>query len=213
VQAGESAPDFNLPALHRDGFVSLGDYRGKSPLLLAIFRGLWCSFCRRQLAQLSGTRQKLQAVGVETLAIVASKLERARLYCRFHPAPVPLATDPELATHRAYGLIKPGLESEFVAIVDTMRISLPEFSEPRPVLEVSDIIHRRYPFEWTDSDREDYERATDQMNGVFLVDSEGIVRWTHVECAEEGAAGVFKFPSDDELLAAARELSGRAEVS
>ncbi len=41
IQPGESAPDFTLPALHQDGVVSLADYRGRSPVLLAIFRGLY----------------------------------------------------------------------------------------------------------------------------------------------------------------------------
>ena len=41
VQPGEPAPDFTLPAAHREGSVSLADYRGRSPLLLALFRGLY----------------------------------------------------------------------------------------------------------------------------------------------------------------------------
>lgn len=41
VQPGEPAPDFTLPAANREGSVSLVDYRGKSPLLLALYRGLY----------------------------------------------------------------------------------------------------------------------------------------------------------------------------
>jgi peroxiredoxin len=41
VQVGEPAPDFTLPAADRDGTVSLGDYRGERPVLLALFRGLY----------------------------------------------------------------------------------------------------------------------------------------------------------------------------
>jgi len=41
VQPGEPAPDFMLPAANREGTVSLADYRGRSPLLLALFRGLY----------------------------------------------------------------------------------------------------------------------------------------------------------------------------
>jgi peroxiredoxin len=39
VQPGAPAPDFTLPATNREGFVSLSEYRGKSPLLLVLFRG------------------------------------------------------------------------------------------------------------------------------------------------------------------------------
>ena len=41
VQAGEPAPDFTLPAAHGQGAVSLSDYRGRSPVLLALFRGVY----------------------------------------------------------------------------------------------------------------------------------------------------------------------------
>ncbi len=41
VQTGEPAPDFTLPAADREGTVSLADYRGRSPVLLALFRGLY----------------------------------------------------------------------------------------------------------------------------------------------------------------------------
>lgn len=41
VAPGEPAPDFTLPAAHGEGAVSLADYRGQSPLLLALFRGLY----------------------------------------------------------------------------------------------------------------------------------------------------------------------------
>jgi peroxiredoxin len=41
VQAGEPAPDFTVPAVNRHGSVSLKDYRGRYPLLLALFRGVY----------------------------------------------------------------------------------------------------------------------------------------------------------------------------
>ena len=41
VGPGEPAPDFTLPAAHGPGSVSLSDYLGKNPVLLALFRGLY----------------------------------------------------------------------------------------------------------------------------------------------------------------------------
>jgi peroxiredoxin len=41
VQPGEQAPDFIVPAVNRSGPLSLNDYRGRSPLLLALFRGVY----------------------------------------------------------------------------------------------------------------------------------------------------------------------------
>ena len=46
---GDPAPDFALPAVNRDGQITLDDYRGRSPVLIGLFRGLHCPFCRRQI--------------------------------------------------------------------------------------------------------------------------------------------------------------------
>jgi peroxiredoxin len=40
VQPGEAAPDFTLAAVEREGTVSLDDYRGRTAVLLALFRWL-----------------------------------------------------------------------------------------------------------------------------------------------------------------------------
>ena len=43
-------------------------------------------------------------MGVETMAVVNTPLERARLYFRYRPTRVLLAADPEAATHRLFGV-------------------------------------------------------------------------------------------------------------
>ena len=100
----EPAPEFTLPAASGEGFVSLAQYRGKSPVYLALFRGLYCSFCRRHVVHLGSTAEKLREMGVQTLGVVATEPERARFYFRFRPSRMPMGADPELATHQAYGL-------------------------------------------------------------------------------------------------------------
>ncbi len=210
LQPGDLAPDFTLPAVQDEGVVSLADYRGKTPVLLAINRGLWCPFCRRYIAHLGTTREQLEPLGVETLAIVATEPERARLYVRYHPTGVPLAADPELVTHRSYGLPKPALTPELIQTAQSLRVNpMGALPAPVPLLEVNDAVNRLDGFQPTETDRADRERqfATGpQLSGQFLVDREGIVRWANIECAKEGLAGAGKFPSDEELLAAARAL-------
>ena len=78
LRSGDPAPAFTLPAVNREGQVSLDDYRGRSPVLVGLFRGLHCPFCRRQVVQLGTTQEKLKAMGVETMAVVNTPLERAR---------------------------------------------------------------------------------------------------------------------------------------
>lgn len=104
LRPGDRAPDVTLPAADRDGVVALTDYRGKQPVLLALYRSLYCPLCRRQMSQLALSVERLERSGVATLAVVATASERARLYYRFRPPRFRVAANPDLRTHRAYGL-------------------------------------------------------------------------------------------------------------
>jgi peroxiredoxin len=214
VSPGERAPDFVLPAVNLDGTVALADYRGKTPVLLAMMRGLYCAFCRRHIAQLSTTRQKLKPLGVEVLAIVAMPPERLRLYYRFRPVGVPVAADPDLATHRAYGVPQPALTPEITqAVVAKYRGLAGELQIPATdPAEIRSVLCQRDGFEPLQSEQQDRrdwsERHGAQLVGQFLVDRQGIVRWANIEGAAEGLGGLEKFPTDEEFLAAAQQLAG-----
>ena len=99
--------------------MSLAQYRGKSPVYLALFRGLYCSFCRRHVVHLGSTAEKLREVGVQTLGVVATDPERARFYFKFRPPRMPMGADPELATHQAYGLPSFPITPEAVDVAQT----------------------------------------------------------------------------------------------
>jgi len=209
ISPGEPAPNFTLPAVGRDGTVSLDDYRGRSPVLLAMFRGLYCPFCRRAIAQLGTATDSLKALGVETLAIVATTPENARLYFRFRPTRAPLAADSELITHRAYGLPHPPVTPELMAAIRQTRINpTGELSEPLPIPEVTPALDKIHGFTPSDRDHKDSERQFPQLKGQFLVDRDGIVRWANIETFKEGLTGLGKFPTEQDMIAAARALKG-----
>ena len=71
VAPGQPAPNFQLPAIDRPETVSLADYRGRSPLFLALMVGLWCPFCRRHIAQMGPIETQLKTLGVETLGYLS----------------------------------------------------------------------------------------------------------------------------------------------
>lgn len=207
LSPGEMAPDFTLPLVDGEGAASLADYRGRSPLFLALFVGLWCPFCRRAIAQMGVTESKLRGLGVESLGVVATAAENARLYVRFRPTRLRLAADPELHTHRAYGVPRPEPTPELMQELGAVRINpTGELPEPRPVTEVAEMLARRDGFAPTATDEADMQRQFPQLKGQFLIDREGIVRWVNIECGAEGLAGMGKFPSEEEILGAARAL-------
>jgi peroxiredoxin len=210
LRPGDRAPDFTLPAVEREGAVSLSDFRGKSPVLLALFRGVYCPFCRRAIAQMGMVGEKLKALGVEALGIVATKPEHARLFFRLRPTRLPLAADQDLITHRAFGLPKPEFTPELKQAFRSVRVN-PSGELPEPLLipEAASALDKLDGFRPTATDREDAERQFPHLvEGQFLVDREGIIRWVNIECAKEGLAGIGKLPTEEELLAAARALPG-----
>jgi peroxiredoxin len=216
VSPGELAPDFVLPAVNLDGIetVSLADYRGRKPVLLAMMRGLYCAFCRRHIAQLGTTRQKLNPLGVEVLAIAGMPPERLRLYYRYRPVGVPVAADPELTTHRAYGVPQPALTPDILQAVASAHLDLArELKIPATDLDgIKSALCDRDGFQPAATelkDRRDWsEKHGGQFTGQFLVDRDGVVRWVNIEGATEGVAGLEKFPTDEEFLVAARRLVG-----
>ena len=208
VQTGEAAPDFTLPAVHQEGSVSLSDYRGRSPLLLAIFRGLYCPFCRRAVAQFGTLSDKLRREGVESLAVVATERDNARLYFKYRPARVPIAADPDLVTHRAFGLPKPVVDQHMMQAIENIKIDpTGELGKPVKLMEAAHELDKVHGYQHTATDARDSEKQGIQFKGQFLLDRDGIVRWANIECASEGPAGFGKFPTDEELLDAVRKLT------
>ena len=60
LQPGERAPDFVLDAITREGKIAIDDFRGQKPVLVGLFRGLHCAFCRRHIAALAQLDAGLQ---------------------------------------------------------------------------------------------------------------------------------------------------------
>jgi peroxiredoxin len=205
LRPGEPAPDFTLRTLNDDRRVSLSDYRGHSSLFLGLFVGLYCPFCRRAIAQMSSSAPKLRAHGIESLGVVATDPENARLYFKFRPTELPLAVDPDLTTHRSYRVPRPELTPELLETMAGVRINpTGELPGPMGMEEASQALNRLDGFVPTTSDGRDFERQFPQMKGQFLIDRDGLIQWSHIDCAKEGPAGFGKYPAYDEMLAAAR---------
>ena len=212
---GDLAPNIVLDAITREGKISLDDYRGRRPILIGLFRGLHCPFCRRHItaqAQLDGA---LREKGVESLTVVNTPIDRARLYFRYHPIPNLLAAaDPERSSHRAFGL--PTLEfteseTEWPRKIGmnpilSMNIEMPELPAPMNRMAASEILNAKDGYEITkDDERMLATGSNGQLFGQFLLDRNGIVRWSFTE-VPEGGRFMFGKPSADEVMSAAQKV-------
>ena len=203
LQPGDQAPNIVLDAISRDGKIALNDFRGRNPLLIGIFRGLHCPFCRRHVAAMAQLKPALREKGVECLAVVITPVERARLYFRYHPAPDLLAaSDPERASHRAFGLREVGRDR-----VMAIRIDLPgELPEPMDVMAMDEFLNKKEEYEITEADQQMMTSDQGQLVGQFLIDQGGIVRWSFTEVLEEGL-NTFRAPNSEELMSAASQVA------
>jgi peroxiredoxin len=215
LQPGDHAPNIVLDAITRDGKISLDDYRGRRPILVGLFRGLHCAFCRRHLTAQAQIDDALREKGVESLAVVNTPIDRAKLYLRYHPIPnLFAAADPERSSHRAFGL--PTLEfteneTEWPrkigmnAILST-NIEMPELPAPMNRMAAGELLNAKDGYEVTkDDERMMAAGGNGQLFGQFLLDRNGIVRWSFTE-VPEGGRHMFGAPSRDEVMTAAQQV-------
>ncbi|MBB4193756.1 peroxiredoxin [Rhizobium aethiopicum] len=217
LQPGNTAPAFELATANFDGTVSLADLSGRA-FLIGFFRGLHCPFCRRQLEQLAGIEPSLSAAGVETVAVINTPVERARLYFRHRPTPVTLLCDPDCRTHRAYGVphaeFLPDGSSErpewpyraTMAQFQAARINpTGEFSEPLQPMEANTVLNAKDRFALDQADHAIFAKHATQLVGHFLVDANGIIAWAQME-ELDGPSSLCIFPTATEIIAAVGEL-------
>lgn len=218
LSPGEAAPAFSLAAANSDGTVSLADLHGR-PFLIGLFRGLHCPFCRRQLRQFSALQPVLREAGVETLAVINTPIERARLYLQFQPTPVTVLCDPECRTHRDFGLPLAGfapadstqepqwpLHTSFEQFAAARINPGGELAEPAQPMKANELLNAKDGFELHDIDRSISESYGTQLVGHFLVDRSGCIAWVEVE-ARDGPDGLGTFPTAERIIAAAREVA------
>ena len=215
ISIGDQAPAFALDAINRQGQVSLDDYRGQSGLFLNLMRGLHCPFCRRHLTQLAKTSADLKETGVETLVVISTSPERANKYLRYRPSPLTIASDPDTAVHRTYGLPKFEVTDEsddWPRALSMASLSTPlpdptgEFSELASIPETVTKLNEKDGYQPEPGEAEiDMNPAGIMLEGRFLIDTDGVVRWVHVE-ARGGPQNFADTPSPREVLEAARHL-------
>ncbi|WP_342238865.1 peroxiredoxin-like family protein [Inquilinus sp. OTU3971] len=216
LQPGDVAPNVVLDAITREGKVAVDDYRGRTPVLIGIFRGLHCPYCRRHIAAMAQLEPALREKGIDMLTVVNTPIERARLYFRYRPIPNLLAAaDPDRASHRAFGL--PNVEftqdeSDWprkVAMSQMMSMKINvtgELPEPLDPMAAAAALNKMDGYEITDADQQMQATGMGQLVGEFLLDREGIIRWSFTEVAD-GGKNLFGAPTPQDLMSAASRVA------
>ena len=221
LAVGDRAPDFTVAAVREPGHISLADYRGRQPFFLGLYRGLHCPFCRRHLAILDMLRQRLDPLGVATLAVVNTPVDRARMYFRDSRTGVRIGADPDAAVHHAFTVpeiqfVEPAARTaswpQQITFDEFMshRINpTGELPAPASPIESNDALNAQDGFKPTPEDDAIRARHGTLLVGNFLVDRNGVIRWRYLE-GERSPADIGKFPTIDQIVNEARQLAGAA---
>jgi peroxiredoxin len=164
MEIGQRAPDFRLTS-GRGGEVSLADYRGRSSLIVWFTKGMACAFCRMQMSQLARGYPQIQALGAEVLQVTPTRPERARFFAKNFTIPFQYLCDPDYRVHRQWGV---DVRSHSLAWYAKTLHAASKLPHPPPA-EIGDpkATLRELPRLLEDSDM-----------GFFIVDRDGIVRYT-----------------------------------
>jgi peroxiredoxin len=194
-QPGSLAPDFHLRAAG-DGEVALSDYRERANVVLWFSKGLFCPYCKRNMARLSQSYSAIRARQAEVLQITHNTIAEADLYFRNYRLAMPYLCDADRAVHLRYGI---PLERQSVGavadnIVRSCAMVTKDFvvkgeKSPSPVVPIMRMGARNQP---------------PQL--VVVVDRAGVVRNVH-------PIGPFDaLPSIDELLGMLDALAAEPAV-
>ena len=160
---GRAAPEFRLAAA-QGGEVGPQDLRGSKRVVLWFSKGLFCPFCRRNMAQLALRYPEIQALDAEVLQVTHNTIDEARGYLKHYPIKMPYLCDSGRTAHDQYGVQQLGFNlagnAASVAAVVVDLVTKGEKSPP-PIS-----YFQRYG-------------GKDSAQAVFVLDREGVVRAEH----------------------------------
>ena len=181
---GRAAPEFRL-ASAQGGELGPQDFRGAKHVVLWFSKGLFCPFCRRNMAQLGLRYPEIQAMQAEVLQVTHNTLEEAHGYLKHYPMKFPYLCDAERVVHDRYGVGLTGialggfLASGAAVVADFV---LKGETTPAPIPYT-----KRYA-------------GQDAAQAVFILDRDGIVR------AEHRLGPNAPLPSAAELISALQKM-------
>jgi peroxiredoxin (alkyl hydroperoxide reductase subunit C) len=107
LQAGEVAPDFELPASGGRA-IKLSDYRGKKHVLLAFYPFAFSPVCSLQLPGLQENLGKFKRLNAEVLGISVDSKHSSAAFAEHLHLEFPLLSDFEKKVTKAYGVLREG---------------------------------------------------------------------------------------------------------
>jgi peroxiredoxin len=103
LMIGQPIPDTPLTTAEGEPF-SLQAAAKEQPLVLIFYRGGWCPFCNRHLAQLQEAEPQLRALGYRILAVSPDRPEKLKESMASGGMTYTLLSDSDMAAAKAFGI-------------------------------------------------------------------------------------------------------------
>ncbi|MGE5756406.1 MAG: peroxiredoxin [Planctomycetaceae bacterium] len=103
VRVGEPAPDFTLPSATGEP-VSLGDFRGKSEVVLFFYPKDNTPVCTAEACSFRDSYEAFREAGAEVIGVSADSVESHRRFAGRHRLPFRLLSDADGALRARYGV-------------------------------------------------------------------------------------------------------------
>ncbi|GAB3773480.1 peroxiredoxin-like family protein [Spirosoma horti] len=100
---GETIPDVRLQSVDNQS-ISLLSEVAKKPTVLVFYRGGWCPYCSRQLAELRTLEPDLNKKGYQLIAVSTDSPENLRSTLDKNQLPYTLLSDSDVTAAKAFGL-------------------------------------------------------------------------------------------------------------
>ena len=193
LTVGQTAPGFRLHSAQGPE-VALADFRGRKHVVVWFTKGMGCVFCRQHMSQLARVYPELQKRNTEVLEIVPGTLERAQQYAAKYRLPFPYLCDTDDSVRRAWHVDVrrhgPGWYVKALRSALTAEKPQNDFSQAPPALGEMTTMLR------------------DDDAGLYLVDRDGVIRYTHVIAyIDAGTKAIHPLPPPDDLVRALDRLA------
>lgn len=96
-------PDVSLKNMEGE-MVRLRDLTSDKPSILIFYRGGWCPYCNRHLADLQMIQDELVEIGYQILAISPDRPEKLKATLQKHDLDYTLLSDSPMTVNKAFGL-------------------------------------------------------------------------------------------------------------
>jgi peroxiredoxin Q/BCP len=120
VDAGDAAPDFELPGTGGKTY-KLSDYRGRK-LVLAFYPGDFTAVCTKQFCSYRDQGERLDQLGADVLGISPQSIESHERFTQEKSLNVPLLADEDKSVAKAYGVLAGPMVRRAIFVIDEQGI-------------------------------------------------------------------------------------------